>query len=50
VHTLGLPVPPAIRTNYAELNLRDAYGWLGDTNSNPDAWTIDISYEGNLLE
>jgi hypothetical protein len=50
VHTLGLHVPPAIRTDDAAVKREAACGRLGDTLSVPVAWTIDSSYEGNLLE
>jgi len=50
MHKLGLSVPLAIRADYAVIKLRDAYGWLGDTKSSLNAFTIGVSYEGNVLE
>lgn len=50
MHKLGLGVPLAIRADYAVIKLRDAYGWLGDAKTSLNAFTIGMSYEGNLFE
>ncbi len=50
MHKLGLSIPLAIRGDYAVIKLREAYGWLGDAKSTLNAFTIGISYEGNVFE
>jgi hypothetical protein len=50
MHKLGLSIPLAIRGDYAVIKLREAYGWLGNAKSTLNAFTIGISYEGNVFE
>ena len=50
MHKLGVSVPLAIRADYTVIRLNDSYGWLGNTKSSLDAFTIGISYESNFLE
>jgi hypothetical protein len=50
MHRLGLSIPLAIRGDYAVIKLREEYGWLGNMKSSLNAFTVGISYEGNLFE
>jgi hypothetical protein len=50
LYRLGLSVPLAIRGDYAVITLRDEYGWLGDTRTSLSAFTVGVSYEGNLFK